>query len=364
MTQRPKDLVPIVFALPGKLTDMTGVTLYDRHLTDALRDLGHSVEILELSGAFPEPDAEFLAQAMEQFASVPPEAILIVDGLALGALPADGLRRIVPRIVAMLHHPLGLEPGLAAVRAQALIQSERAALDCAAHILVPSPHVARTVQELFAISETRISIARPGIAPIAGTPTRAAPSPASPPLILSVGLLHRRKGHDILLSALSQITDIDWQAKIIGRDHDPDEAARLRARAREGDLADRVTLAGEVSAEAVSNEYQHATLFALATRYEGYGLVFDEALMHGLPIVSCQAGAVPDTVPADAGILVPPDNPEAFAKALREVLTQPSLQTRLSQAARSAGRDLPAWRDTAASVSMILNRLAGEAAAH
>ena len=102
--------------------------------------------------------------------------------------------------------------------------------------------------------------------------------------------------------------------------------------------------------------YREARLFALATRFEGYGIVFDEALAHGLPIISCIAGAVPDTVPENAGLLVPPDAPEAFADALRQVLGDAKTHQNLATAARVAGRALSSWKDTAIIAAAALEK--------
>jgi glycosyltransferase involved in cell wall biosynthesis len=95
----------------------------------------------------------------------------------------------------------------------------------------------------------------------------------------------------------------------------------------------------------------------LATRYEGYGIVFDEALVHGLPIVSCRTGAVPDTVPPEAGLLVPPDDPEALAEALARLLSDGNMRARLTEAARCAGARLPGWPDTARVAGEVLDGL-------
>ena len=85
--------------------------------------------------------------------------------------------------------------------------------------------------------------------------------------------------------------------------------------------------------------------------------VFDEALVHGLPIVSCRTGAVPQTVPQAAGLLVPPDDPDALAAALRRLLTEPDLRHAMAAAARTAGAALPGWPDTARIAGTVLDAL-------
>lgn len=72
-----------------------------------------------------------------------------------------------------------------------------------------------------------------------------------------------------------------------------------------------------------------------------------EALARGLPIVSTTGGAIPETVPADAGLLVPPGDADAFAAALRRVFEEEGLWARLAAGARRAREALPTWPETA-----------------
>jgi glycosyltransferase involved in cell wall biosynthesis len=88
-------------------------------------------------------------------------------------------------------------------------------------------------------------------------------------------------------------------------------------------------------------------------------MVLAEALAHGLPVVSTTAGAIPDTVPDGAGLLVPPGDARALAAALRGVIGAPELRARLSARARAAGRNLPSWDDATGLFAAALAGLAG-----
>jgi len=76
-------------------------------------------------------------------------------------------------------------------------------------------------------------------------------------------------------------------------------------------------------------------------------MAYAEAIAHGLPVVGTSAGAIPDTVPRGAGILVAPDNPAAFARALRRVIEDPNERLRLRTAASAAAGSLPTWQVSA-----------------
>jgi glycosyltransferase involved in cell wall biosynthesis len=73
-----------------------------------------------------------------------------------------------------------------------------------------------------------------------------------------------------------------------------------------------------------------------------------EALSHGLPVIAANAAAVAETVPPGAGLLVAPGNPLALARALRRLISEPTLAARLAAGARAASRRFRAWPQAAA----------------
>ena len=82
-----------------------------------------------------------------------------------------------------------------------------------------------------------------------------------------------------------------------------------------------------------------------------------EALARGLPILSTTAGAIPDTVPADAGLLVASGDEAALAEALHRMMTEPDLRERLMAGARTARQTLPAWPTTCARFAAALDAI-------
>ena len=111
-----------------------------------------------------------------------------------------------------------------------------------------------------------------------------------------------RKGFDVLIAALATLADLPWHLTIAGdRSRDPDAAARLDADIARFKLGNRIVVLGTVSPERLAELYAGADLFVLASRFEGYGMAFAEAIAHGLPVIGTTAGAIPETVPPGAG---------------------------------------------------------------
>lgn len=342
----------LTFALPGDITTLTGGYIYDRRMVQGLRDQGRHVDVLALPDSFPTPSDDDMRHALDALQALPADRPVIIDGLAFGALDPQGVAAIRAPIVAMIHHPLAQESALPADLADHLWRTERANLAHARHVMVPSPHTRDMLIDRYDVPADRITVARPGT----DRPAQGA-TPQDPPLILSVGILHPRKGHDVLIAALAALADLDWRAVIVGNPWDAAHVAQLQAQIAASGLDGRLELAGRVEADRLADLYGQASIFALATRYEGYGIVFDEALSHGLPIVSTRAGAVPGTVPADAGLLVAPDDAPALSQALRQILTDPADRATRAAAAARAGAALPAWSDTARLAGAVLDAL-------
>ena len=328
-------MIEAVFAIPGDMHQRTGGFIYEATVLRCLNEIGCATDHLQLPASFPDPSPLEMQSTLADLRAVAADQVIILDGLVSGAIDPVGLTSVTAPIIAMVHHPLALETGLSDHRAAYLLSNERAVLAQVAHVVVPSPHTAEILTSSYNVPRDKITVALPGF----DRPGRAS-DPVSPPLILSVGLLAERKGHDLLIAALALIRDLEWQAEIIGKPHDDRYTDALRLQLTELGLEGRVILRGELSASELQDQYRCATLFALATRYEGYGMVLSEAMLWGLPVVSCDVGAVPDTV-GSAGLLVPPGDPPRFADAMRAVLTNEATRQDLSKASVEKAARLP-----------------------
>ena len=336
----------LAFAVPGALDTPTGGYAYDRRMIAELTRLGWRVEVVDLGGEFPRPSAGARAAARAKLAAVPPATPIVIDGLAFGVL-ADVAVALSPthRLVALVHHPLALESGLTNEEAQALRASERAALAEAAHTITTSRAVARVLTSDYAVAPERVTVAPPGTDK--ALPARGAADGTV--TLLAVGAVVPRKGYDVLIAALGELDDLPWRLTIAGdRTRDPATADRLAGAIARRSLSARVTLAGAVSAECLEALYAGADLFVLSSRYEGYGMGFAEAIAHGLPVIGTDVGALPETVPAGTGLLVPPDDAPALAAALRRLIGDADERGQLAAAARAAAARLPTWADSAA----------------
>jgi glycosyltransferase involved in cell wall biosynthesis len=337
---------------PGDLGTLTGGYIYDRRAFAALQDLGWRVNRLSLSGDFPFPDDYALAAADAALGRLPNGSSAVVDGLALGVMPEAAARhggRLA--LLGLVHHPLCIETGLECYVAERLRASERAALEWCRRVIVTSPLTARTVVAEFDVPAERVTVALPGV-----DPASVASGSASRGLhLLCVGTLTPRKGHRLLLEALANLLDLDWTLACVGSaKRDPAMAAQVRETIAVLGLSDRVSLVGELSEEALSAAYATADVLVSASFYEGYGMALAEGLARGLPIVAVAAGAVADTVPGSAGLLVPPLDREALTVALRQVLSEPDIRRRLHEGALAARERLPRWADTATAIEQAL----------
>jgi glycosyltransferase involved in cell wall biosynthesis len=275
---------------------------------------------------------------------------ILIDGLALGVLPAQLLRVLPGPVIALCHHPLALETGTVPAAARRLRASERAALAACARVIATSTTTARTLTADFAVPEARLTVACPGTDPAPRARGSGGPGVA----ILSVGSLTPRKGHDVLIAALAGLAQLDWRLTIAGpADRDPAHARELAGLIEAAGLQDRVTLAGALDAGAIARAYDGADLFALASRFEGFGMAFTEAMARGLPVVGCKAGAVPEAT-RGAAQLVEPSDPEALRAVLAPLIGDRAARARLADACWQAAQGFTRWPATAAKVAATL----------
>ncbi len=333
------------FLLPGDPATRTGGYLYDRRIAEGLTNLGWQVRIHALDASFPHPSAAALAEATGILGDLPAGSRVVIDGLALGGMPESvQAERHRLRLIALIHHPLAEETGLGSDTRARLRRDETQALAAVRRVIVTSASTARALED-YAVAPEAVVVVEPGTDSVPAS----TPQDHPPWHLLCVATLVPRKGHAVLCDALASLRDRPWRLTCAGStERDPATAAALRQRIARLGLGDRVELLGEVADTHLQQLYRQAHLFVLASFHEGYGMALAEALAHGLPVVSTRAGAIPETVPPQAGLLVPSGDVPGLAQALEQVLSQPAKYEWLREGARRARAALPTWSQACA----------------
>ncbi len=354
----------LTLIVPGDPDQRTGGYVYDRRVAEELRRLGLTVGVVGLDGEFPLADAMADESMDAALAALPDGSKVVIDGLALGAVP-DAVARHAERLdlSALVHHPLADETGLSAADQALLLDRERRALALCQRIVVTSAFTARRLVEL-GLSEQRPFVVEPGVetaalAPAVKARLDNAPEPDHERL-LCVASLTPRKGQDVLLNALGGVTRSGWRCRLSGSDQrNPAFAAGLRAQLQRLALDDQVELTGERDEAQLAADYDWATVCVLPSHYEGYGMVVTEALARGLPVISTTGGALADTLPDRAGLKVAPNNVDHLRSALLRWLSDPPLRRALTQGAAEERAALAGWADSARRFADIVDRTGG-----
>ena len=338
--------------VPGSIDQRTGGYLYDARIVTGLRQQGWSVRVNQLDGRFP----GWADQARDSFATtlarLPDGAQVVIDGLALGGLPevaSDHCARL--SLLALVHLLLADEAGLTSAEHRRYLELEPQALAACDGVLVTSAFTGARVADL-GIESSHVRVVLPGT-----DPARPATGPGlgEPPRLLCLASVTPRKGQDVLVRALETLVDLRWNCVCAGSlTRSPVFVDALQRHVRAAGLANRIVFTGECDEETVDGLYDASSIFVLPSYFEGYGMVLTEAMARGLPIVTTTGGAIVDTVPPEAGILVPPGDDVALARVLRGLLSSapdpgPDRADRsrsaLAAAARRHASTLPTWED-------------------
>jgi glycosyltransferase involved in cell wall biosynthesis len=326
----------LAFVTVGDTARKVGGHRYNARMISGLRARGVEVEEIVASEADAESQRAASAFLGERFAPEEFDAIS-VDALARVVCTPhlDRWREKTP-VAALVHElpSVAGSDGNERDMEEPLLRSER--------LICVSRHGASILEER-GVPPSRIHVVHPGLDRDAGV--APAESGDQPPKVLCVAQWIPRKNILGLVRAWRLLEGSGHGAtlELVGEtDADPAYAARVRD-AISG--AEDIIVRGPVDDEELSLTYAGASVFALPSLYEGYGMVYAEAMSCGLPIIAPDRGPVPEII-GDAGLLVEPGHETGISEALLALISAPELRLDLSRKALSRAASLPSWSET------------------
>jgi glycosyltransferase involved in cell wall biosynthesis len=289
---------------------------------------------------------------------------------------------------------LGGRPIVLEMQSEWLSQMPRLAvaaqLEHVSAIVAVSSHVERLFMRSFPEYAGEVLVAHNGVDPGVFTPPTSAHRAGGERTVLFVGRLSPEKGIHALLEAFAAVarrfTDVhldlvgprtelprrflvdvadDPNVRALERFYSPSGQSTyqgdLDAVVKRHGLEDRVTFHGALPHHDIVGLYQRSTLVVNPSLSETFGISIVEAMASGVPVVGTQVGGMLDTVSADVGFLVPPEDPSALADAMNTILGDASLSRELGTNGRKRAVEQFTWRSRAAKLTKLYERVAAKA---
>jgi len=345
--------------LYGSLDERSGGFRYDRQLVAGLRRAGDTVEVVELPWRdYARGLLDNGSRALRQRLDVDVD-VMLQDELAHPSLVLTN-RQLPYPIVSVVHHLRASEPRPLRSLYRAVERRYLATVD---GVVCNSTTTESVVTDLGVARGSTV------VAPPAGDqfdpdidPQRIdARAHEGPLTLVFVGNIERRKGLDTLVEGLAA-ADAEAELTVVGRAVDEGYATSVRAKVRDAGLDDRVRFTGRLPDDELASVLESSHVLAVASRYEGFGIVYLEGMSFGLPAIASRAGGASDVVTdGETGVLVAPDDSAAVAGAIEALAGDRDRLAAIGRAARRRYEAHPDWDETTARVRGLLAEVAGEA---
>jgi glycosyltransferase involved in cell wall biosynthesis len=347
----------------GDLETLTGGYLYDRKLVQFLRSQGDVVEIFSLPWRnYAKHLLDNLSQDLIRTVSEAQIDLLLEDELNHPSLFRLNrkLKANYP-IVSIVHHLRCSELRPAwQNRFYRLVESDYlAGVD---GFVFNSVTTRSTVEGLIGNNRPSV-VAFPGRDGVRPDMTRAAVErralETGPLRILFVGSLIPRKELHTLLAALARLPRDSWRLDVVGSPKtDPAYASRMLAEIERLGMRGQVQLLGSLTGRELADCYSRNHLLAVPSSYEGFGIVYLEAMGFGLPALASTAGAAHEIITHDLdGFLVRAGDADAIARHVEELVSNRGKLVRMGLAALDRYAAHPTWGEAAATIRNFLEEM-------
>ncbi|MCL4501455.1 MAG: glycosyltransferase family 4 protein [Deltaproteobacteria bacterium] len=349
----------------GSLETVSGGYLYDRKLVEHFQRCGDEVEVISMPWRpYGRACLDNLSNALIKRLNQASFQLLLEDELvhpSLFRLNHWLRRRVSYPLVSIVHHLRCCE-ARPAWQNFLYRQVEQQYLASINGFIFNSNTTRTEVERLVGAGRPSV-VAPPGGDNVPGGLSReevlhraGAPGPCH---LIFIGNLIPRKGLHVLLDALASLASQDWLLTVVGGPElNPSYARAIHHRIAALGLTGRIEMAGTLSREELAARLGEGHLLAVPSSYEGFGIVYLEAMRFGLPVIASAAGGAREIVSHGVnGFLAPPGDTATLSRSLRSLIENRDLLARMSLAALTHAASQPTWEDSAAKVREFLMTL-------